>query len=154
MSRVNAVGNVLVAAAALALASPAAAQDRSTYPTNQDPSAFTIDWIGFYDTIDTWTKTTRAELDHALDIAYGPDPKQKLDLYLPDLSPPKSPGPSHRRRPRHRFLPFLRDVPHNPRLHCRVHPRPLLSRNLRELHRNKFFSAEPSDEFSPKVRTP
>src|SRR3990172_12948637 len=59
------------------------AQDRSKYPTQMHPSSSGIDWIAFYDKIDALTEETRKEFKHELDIPYGDDPKQKLDLYLP-----------------------------------------------------------------------
>lgn len=59
------------------------AQDRSTYPTHLGSSTSGIDWIAFYDRIDSLTAEARTELQHHLDISYGKDPKQKLDLYLP-----------------------------------------------------------------------
>ncbi len=68
----------------LAMASAdAAAQDRSTYPTHLNSSSSGINWIAFYDRADALTAETRNELQHHLDISYGEDPKQKLDLYLP-----------------------------------------------------------------------
>ncbi len=59
------------------------AQDRSKYPTHLNSSSSGIDWIAFYDKIDALTAQTRKELQHHLDVSYGDDPKQKLDLYLP-----------------------------------------------------------------------
>lgn len=61
----------------------AVAQDRSKYPTHLNSSSSGIDWIAFYDRIDALTAATRKELQHHLDLLYGEDPKQKLDLYLP-----------------------------------------------------------------------
>ena len=63
--------------------STAAAQDRSTYATHLNASSSGIDWIAFYDKADALTAETRRELRHHLDLPYGQDPKQKLDLYLP-----------------------------------------------------------------------
>jgi len=63
------------------------AQDRSKYPTHLRASASGIDWIAFYDRADALTAETRQELQHHLDIPYGEDPKQKLDLYLPTSEP-------------------------------------------------------------------
>lgn len=59
------------------------AQDRSKYPTQLKPSRSGIDWVAFYDQADLLTAKARAELRHHLDIPYGEDPKQKLDVYLP-----------------------------------------------------------------------
>jgi len=60
------------------------AQDTSKYFTVQHPEKFSIDWRGFYDRIDALTAETREALPHHLDLAYGADPKQKVDLYLPE----------------------------------------------------------------------
>ena len=68
----------------LLLAAASTAQDRSKYYTNQHPEEFLpLDWIAFYDEIDASTAATRKEFPHHLDLAFGNDPKQKLDLYLP-----------------------------------------------------------------------
>ena len=69
------------------LATEIPAQDRSKYPTHLKPSGSGIDWVAFYDTADALTAAARNELRHHLDIAYGEDPKQKLDLYLPRGEP-------------------------------------------------------------------
>lgn len=63
------------------------AQDRSKYPTHLKASRSGIDWVAFYDRADALTAGTRQELQHHLDIPYGEDPKQKLDLYLPPGEP-------------------------------------------------------------------
>ena len=68
----------------------AVAQDRSKYPTHLNSSSSGIDWIAFYDRIDGLTAATRKELQHHLNLPYGEDPKQKLDLYLPQY---KAAGP-------------------------------------------------------------
>lgn len=73
----------LTCISAVLAATVAVAQDRSTYPTQQKPRGSGIDWVAFYDRADELTAQTRAELRHRLDIAYGEDPKQKLDLYFP-----------------------------------------------------------------------
>jgi arylformamidase len=54
------------------------------------PERFSIDWKAFYDEADALTAETRKALPHRLDIPYGEDPKQKLDLYLP-LEKPAGP---------------------------------------------------------------
>jgi acetyl esterase/lipase len=64
-------------------ASVTVAQDRSKYPTHLNSSSSGIDWIAFYDRIDALTAATQKELQHHLDLSYGEDPRQKLDLYLP-----------------------------------------------------------------------
>ena len=62
---------------------PIAAQDRSTYPTVRNPEKYSIDWRAFYDRADVLTADARTTLPHHLDLPYGDDPKQRLDLYLP-----------------------------------------------------------------------
>lgn len=64
-------------------ASPLSAQDSATYYTVMHPDEFEIDWASFYNTMDERTAAVRKEFPHHLDLAYGDDPKQKLDLYLP-----------------------------------------------------------------------
>jgi arylformamidase len=71
---------VIVLVTALA---PIAAQDRSTYPTVRNPEKYSIDWRAFYERADALTADARAALPHHLNLAYGHDPKQRLDLYLP-----------------------------------------------------------------------
>ena len=57
------------------------------YPTHLKSSSSGIDWIAFYDKADALTAETRMELQHHLDISYGEEQKQKLDLYLPQGKP-------------------------------------------------------------------
>ena len=66
------------------LASMSNAQDMSQYYTVQNPDDFTIDWTGFYHRMNEHTARVRDEFPHHLDLAYGSDPKQVLDLYLPE----------------------------------------------------------------------
>jgi arylformamidase len=61
----------------------APAQDMSTYYTVTHPDEFTIDWKAFYEVMDARTADVRRQYPHHLDLAYGDDPKQRLDLYLP-----------------------------------------------------------------------
>ena len=69
---------------ALTLCSGAAiAQDWSTYYTVVHRDQFKIDWAAFYEKAEAMTVATRKALPHALDVAYGPHPKQRLDLYFP-----------------------------------------------------------------------
>ena len=68
---------------ALALSSAAAAQDKSTYYTVRHPSEFKINWKSFYDRADQLTTEARRALPHTLDLAYGEDQKQRLDIYQP-----------------------------------------------------------------------
>ena len=60
------------------------AQDMSKYYTVQHPEDFTIDWTGFYHRMNEHTARVRDQFPHHLDLAYGSDPKQRLDLYLPE----------------------------------------------------------------------
>ena len=60
------------------------AQDMSKYYTVMHPEKFEIDWTGFYNTMIEKTAQVRKNLPHHLDLAYGTDPKQKLDIYLPE----------------------------------------------------------------------
>ena len=60
------------------------AQDMSKYYTVQHPDEFTIDWTGFYHSMNTHTARVREHYPHHLDLAYGSDTKQRLDLYLPE----------------------------------------------------------------------
>ena len=58
-------------------------QDKSTYYTVMHPDEFTIDWNSWYEKWEQLTAEVRDEYPHHLDLAYGEDPKQKLDLYIP-----------------------------------------------------------------------
>ena len=60
------------------------AQDMSKYYTVMHPEDFTIDWTGFYKRNNEHTARVREHYLHYLDLAYGSDPKQVLDLYLPE----------------------------------------------------------------------
>jgi acetyl esterase/lipase len=62
---------------------PARAQDASKYYTVQHPELFKTDWTGFYRTIDAATAAVRAQFPHVLDLSYGQNIKQRLDLYMP-----------------------------------------------------------------------
>ena len=59
-------------------------QDVSQYYTVQHPDDFAIDWTGFYHRMNEHTARVRTRFPHHLDLAYGSDPKQRLDLYLPE----------------------------------------------------------------------
>lgn len=74
----------LVLALALLLTSaPVSAQDWHTYFTVRNAEKFATDWRSFYERADALTKATRATLRHHLDLPYGADPKQRLDVYVP-----------------------------------------------------------------------
>jgi acetyl esterase/lipase len=69
----------------------AMAQDASKYYTVMHPDEFEIDWAAFYAQAEQKTAQTRAKLPHHLDLPYGDDPKQRLDLYLPEAKPAGAP---------------------------------------------------------------
>ena len=87
----NSLAKTLSLCGVLLTASLGQAQDKTQYYTYKHAGTFEIDWVGFYDKIDEWTAATREKLPHKLDIAYGDDEKQKLDLYWPREKP--SPAP-------------------------------------------------------------
>ena len=70
---------------ALGAAGPqlASAQDWTQYYTVVHRSEFEIDWGKFYQTAEAKTMAVRKELRHELDVPYGKDVKQHLDLYFP-----------------------------------------------------------------------
>jgi acetyl esterase/lipase len=78
---------------ALVLLNPAAArgQDKSTYYTVRHPDEFKINWAAFYDKAEHLTAIVRRDLPHTLDLSYGSDPKQKLDIYQPVSKPTGAP---------------------------------------------------------------
>jgi acetyl esterase/lipase len=57
--------------------------DSSQYYTVKNPEEFTINWKAFYDSADELTAAAREVLKTSLDIPYGNDPKQQLDVYGP-----------------------------------------------------------------------
>ena len=61
----------------------ASAQDMSKYFTVMHPEKFSIDWTGFYRSINEATARVRQQFPHHLDISFGSHSKQALDLYLP-----------------------------------------------------------------------
>jgi len=67
------------------------AQDRSMYYTVNHPDEFPLDWAGFYQTLDEKTLHMQREYPHHLDLAFGENPKQKLDIYLPKVLPSGAP---------------------------------------------------------------
>ena len=72
------MGIVAVLAAAPLLP---AGQDKRTYYTVQHPDQFAINWAAFYDRAEAMTDQTRRIVPHHLDLPYGKDPKQRLDVY-------------------------------------------------------------------------
>jgi acetyl esterase/lipase len=72
-------------------ATSASGQDKSTYYTVRHPEEFKINWNAFYDRADALTAAARKVLPHTLDLAYGDDPKQRLDVYGPAQKPSAAP---------------------------------------------------------------
>lgn len=68
---------------ALLTAGSAGAQDSSKYFTVLNPGKFDIDWAAFYRQCEKRTAETRDRLPHHLNLPYGHNIKQQLDLYLP-----------------------------------------------------------------------
>jgi arylformamidase len=79
-TRSSRLATALAAVLSLLPAAPAA-QDKRTYYTVQHPEQFAIDWAAFYDRAEAMTDETRRRVPHHLDLAYGKDPKQRLDVY-------------------------------------------------------------------------
>ncbi len=71
---------LLVAVASTPLA---CAQDWTTYYTVVHAKDFELDWGKFYRMAEAKTMAVRKELRHELDVPYGKDPKQRVDLYFP-----------------------------------------------------------------------
>ena len=68
--------------AVLSVATPTpAGQDKRTYYTVQHPDQFAINWAAFYDRAEAMTDQARRVVPHHLDLAYGKEPKQRLDVY-------------------------------------------------------------------------
>ena len=74
---------VWFAAVLAAAAQGAAAQDWTQYYTVMHRGDFAIDWGQFYRTAEAKTMEVRKELRNELDVPYGKDAKQRLDLYFP-----------------------------------------------------------------------
>ena len=68
---------------AVLMAHTASAQDWTQYYTVTHAKDFEIDWGAFYRKAEERTMAVRKELRHELDVAYGKDPKQRVDLYFP-----------------------------------------------------------------------
>lgn len=69
--------------AIFALPAVVGAQDFTTYPTVKNPDRYGPLWRPFYAKANELTAQTRAALPNHLDIPFGADPKQRLDVYLP-----------------------------------------------------------------------
>jgi acetyl esterase/lipase len=75
----------------LAATTSAHSQDASQYYTVQHPEQFKTDWTGFYRQADARTAAVRSELPHQLDLQYGENVKQRLDLYFPAIKAATAP---------------------------------------------------------------
>jgi acetyl esterase/lipase len=58
--------------------------DYRSYVTVVHPDRFDLDFARFYEWANEQTPQVRESVRHVLDLAYGDDPKQQLDIYLPD----------------------------------------------------------------------
>ena len=90
MRRIAALVSSIAAMTCLA-AGIQAGQDMSKYYTVTHPDEFKINWKAFYTKAEAATADARQSLPHHVDIAYGADPKQRLDLYLPKTKPAAAP---------------------------------------------------------------
>ena len=66
---------------------PLCAQDYHTYATVQHPEQFDENWALVYQKMDDMTRDVRSVVPHKLDIAYGSDKRQRLDVYFPNGTP-------------------------------------------------------------------
>ena len=80
----------MLAVLSLAPSAPAG-QDKRTYYTVQHPDQFAIDWAAFYDRAEAMTDQARRLVPHHLDLSYGTNPKQRLDVY--EATPRRSGAP-------------------------------------------------------------
>ena len=74
---------VLLTVMTISLSVEVRSQDVATYFTVQHPDRFTINWTEFYRRNDEKTSEVRNKFPHILDLKYGADIKQRLDLYFP-----------------------------------------------------------------------
>lgn len=84
---------LLFAAAVLTafFSSSVRAEDFRSYYTVLHPEAFTLDWRAFYEVRQRRTAQVRATYPNRLDISFGPDAKQNLDIYVPKDKPENAP---------------------------------------------------------------
>jgi arylformamidase len=68
--------------------------DIDSFYTCSHAAQFKINWRAFYTAAEERTDRVRARWPHELDIAYGPDVRQRLDLYFPESgsAPSSTPG--------------------------------------------------------------
>ena len=77
------VAQAVLLALAASATQLAHAQDWTQYYTVVHRADFEIDWGKFYQTAEAKTMAVRKELRHELDVPYGKDVKQRMDLYFP-----------------------------------------------------------------------
>jgi acetyl esterase/lipase len=68
-----------------------ATHDYLTYYSVVHPERFDLDFKTFYQECSIQTSAARKEVPHVLNLAYGSDPKQRLDIYLPKVSSRNAP---------------------------------------------------------------
>ncbi len=90
-NRYRMFAQALFLATAAAATSVAPAQDWTTYHTVVNAKDFELDWGKFYRMAEAKTMAVRKELRHELDVPYGKDPKQRMDLYFPTAKTSKAP---------------------------------------------------------------
>lgn len=81
----------LFAVVLLTLGAAVCAQDWTTYYTVVHAKDFEIDWGSFYRMAEAKTMAVRKQLRHELDVPYGKDPKQRIDLYFPKAKTTNAP---------------------------------------------------------------
>ena len=81
----------LFAVVLAAAAQGAVAQDWTQYYTVVHRGDFKIDWGTFYRTAEAKTMAVRKELRNELDVPYGKDAKQRMDIYFPAQKVSKAP---------------------------------------------------------------
>lgn len=72
-----------VTASAASVAGAVKAEDYDAYYSVVNAKRMALDWRAFYRSARQRTAATRREVPHRLNLSYGKDAKQKLDLYLP-----------------------------------------------------------------------
>ncbi|MDY6947074.1 MAG: alpha/beta hydrolase [Pseudomonadota bacterium] len=86
---------MLVASLACLAAGASYAQDYLRYPSvtmpDEDRGTPGVDYRQMYKTANIKTELAREHLPHVLDLKYGEDPKQRLDIYTPAKKPSGAP---------------------------------------------------------------
>ena len=81
--RIGWATGLLLAAAMLGFGQAALAQHYLDYYSVKNSAAMSLDWRAFYESAAQETRVVRGNYRHVLDLPYGVDRKQALDLYLP-----------------------------------------------------------------------